>query len=182
MPSTSVQISIRSAFRAAPMMAAEKSDPPLPSVVGMPSCVAAIKPPITGMRFLPRTGLTFTCRCSFVASNKGRARVCIASLTIHSRASTQTASKPRAARAAATISLESNSPNDSRQSLLRGESSRTAATPRTKCSNSSATLSTRFETLEQNSGSSRSFAVSRWRSRIACSNCRHDSQSPEAAC
>ena len=47
MPSTSVQISIRRASSAAPMMAAEKSDPPRPSVVVTPAAFAAMKPPIT---------------------------------------------------------------------------------------------------------------------------------------
>ena len=54
MPSTSVQISMRRAPNAAPTIAAEKSDPPRPSVLGVPSSVAAMNPPRTGTRFLAR--------------------------------------------------------------------------------------------------------------------------------
>ena len=48
MPSTSVQISMRSAPSPAPKMAAEKSEPPRPIVVVMPARLAAMKPPMTG--------------------------------------------------------------------------------------------------------------------------------------
>ncbi len=50
MPSTSVQIWISAAPRHAPTIAAEKSEPPRPSVVVTPSRVAPTNPPITGMR------------------------------------------------------------------------------------------------------------------------------------
>ena len=43
-PLTSVQISTRRADTAAPSSAALKSDPPLPSVVGVPSAVAPMNP------------------------------------------------------------------------------------------------------------------------------------------
>src|SRR6266446_737609 len=48
MPSTSVQISMRSAFKPAPKMAAEKSDPPRPMVVVTPARLEPMNPPITG--------------------------------------------------------------------------------------------------------------------------------------
>src|SRR5271166_5493497 len=49
-PSTSVQISIRSAFNPAPAKAAVKSEPPRPIVVVIPSRVEPMNPPITGTR------------------------------------------------------------------------------------------------------------------------------------
>ena len=48
-PSTSVQISTRSAPSAAPRRAAVKSEPPRPSVVGTPSGVAPMNPWVTGI-------------------------------------------------------------------------------------------------------------------------------------
>ena len=49
-PLTSVQISTRSTSSAAPSSAAVKSEPPRPSVVGVPSTVAPMKPWVTGIR------------------------------------------------------------------------------------------------------------------------------------
>jgi len=71
-PSTSVHISMRSALKPAPTMAALKSDPPRPSVVLMPSCVAAINPPITGTRLRSSSGFTFSTSRAWVSSKRER--------------------------------------------------------------------------------------------------------------
>ena len=182
MPSTSVQISMESASRAAPTIAAEKSDPPRPKVVVVPFCVAAINPPITGIRDFAISLPSLACVSFRVSSASGNACVCRASVTMHCRESTQTVSRPRTASAAATISLETNSPKERSWSLLRGENSRIAARPRRNASTCAKETSNVLFIFEKAEAPSSCSAVSKWRLRKISSNCKADSPSPAVAC
>ena len=82
MPSTSVQISMRAALRAEPTMEAVKSEPPRPSVVGIPSRVAPIKPPSTGILPSASSGNKRGLQSGSVSSQRGVAWVCAASVTM----------------------------------------------------------------------------------------------------
>ena len=88
MPSTSVQIWISDAPRHAPTIAAEKSEPPRPSVVVTPVAVAPTNPPITGMRPAASGGSACVINAAVVSSNIGAAAVCSPSVTIALREST----------------------------------------------------------------------------------------------
>ena len=70
MPSTSVQISMASAFSAPPTSAPVKSEPPRPSVVVMPASLDAMNPPITGTLPCATSGRSFSgARFSMMSSS-----------------------------------------------------------------------------------------------------------------
>ncbi len=103
MPSTSVQIWISSASRAAPTTAADQSLPPRPRVVATPLRVLPTKPGRTGTVRASIRGWTMRAAATRVSSSKGMARPKVSSVTITPRASTPCAGTPAASSAAATI-------------------------------------------------------------------------------
>jgi len=112
MPSTSVQISMRSALRPAPKIAAEKSEPPRPIVVVMPARFGADESahhcnfPGVDQRLdlLPQALVGFfELRDSARVGAVGQQT--LTRIHVHP-------GNPRPAKAAATILLESTSPNE----------------------------------------------------------------------
>jgi hypothetical protein len=104
MPSTSVQIWISSASRAAPRTAADQSLPPRPSVVATPLRVLPMKPGRMGTLRSSTSGLTVRAAAARVSSIRGAARPNVSSVMITPRASTPWAAMPSPSRPAATIS------------------------------------------------------------------------------
>ena len=123
MPSTSVQISMRFAPSPAPKMAAEKSEPPRPIVVVMPAAVRAdeaahhrnaVPNRSRGLNFLLQRSIgLFVLRDGLHVGAVRRQHLARINVTPFN---------PRAAKAAATILLESISPKRQRRSVVRGVS------------------------------------------------------------
>ena len=73
MPLTSVHISMAPARSPPPTSAAVKSLPPRPSVVVIPSVVAPMKPPITGVFPASTNGSTSSVSLASIAASSGAA-------------------------------------------------------------------------------------------------------------
>ena len=117
MPSTSVQISTRSACSAAPSSAALKSEPPRPRVVGRPSGVEPMKPWVTGTRPASSSGPKSPGARWASAARSGWARVKRASVIMARRTSTHSPGSPWAASAAATRRELQSSPMPATRSV-----------------------------------------------------------------
>src|SRR5215204_3173708 len=180
MPSTSVQIWISRASSAAPMIAAEKSEPPRPSVVVTPSLVAPTKPARTATSPMRSTGMTSWTTASGVRST-GSAAPNASVVTTTRRESTHRAGTPSAARSAVKMRLESNSPVASTASAAGLLSSFPAAPDASRvCSRShSVTIASCRKSLPF--GGNKPSMASTWRARRAVTRCPTRSAAPARA-
>ena len=160
-PSTSVQISMRSAPRAAPRRLAVRSDPPRPSVVGRPSASAPVKPGTTSTT--PGRAAAAARICSAVARSSTLAAPKAESVRTSASASAACASTPRARSADAMRTAEARSPWPSIRSVARGLASPNAAMPRSTSARRAWSASSSAITSGRSSETRRPVAASAWR-------------------
>ena len=169
MPSTSVQISMTGTLAPAsaspaPRRAADRSDPPRPSVVVEPSGASPTKPPVTTTLPSASSGIASAPTRAAISLSFGTAAPNDASVATRRRGSTQTAGTSRARRAPTRSRDDTSSPALSIASDVRGETSSRREMPRERFRSLRSSRSSAASQLSASSeGSASASSAALWR-------------------